>query len=152
MADDTIAADSMVMKLGKIAEKTTALNCAAIGEYYQFIAFNSTENTQTGADRISEKQLIQRAEFWYKRALQLDSGLFDARYNLGTLYYNAGLREKVRRPDLEAGWQELFRKAAAEFELALLIRSKDMAVLDALKTIYSVLGDAENYERIRRME
>lgn len=156
LVGDTASADSVVLKMNRIQGIPGAMDALQMADYYRFLVIDPDTYSQRMGKRSAESQLINRAEFWYAQALKVQPALFEARYNLGTLYYNLGVREKKKDQSANGAgngiWRDWFLKAAIELEAALKLRSKDMAVLDALKSIYTQLGDEENYQRIKESE
>lgn len=99
------------------------------------------------------------AEKAYKKALEIDPDYFDAKYNLGALFFNKGVEmvqeansimddEKYKAKQEEA--KQEFEKAVPILEEAHKMDPDDRNTLLALKQLYPRLGLTEKYEEIKK--
>lgn len=90
---------------------------------------------------------FERAEAAYKKAIELKPDFFDALYNLGALYFNAGvkfLEEANKVPAREVDkYDEVMAKANVEFRKSIVPMEKahevdpqNMAVIETLRNLY----------------
>ncbi|MDN4165099.1 hypothetical protein QWY31_06280 [Cytophagales bacterium LB-30] len=102
-------------------------------------------------------QYFNKAESVYQQIIALDSGHFEASYNLGVLYYNEAV-DLVNKNDLETDIEELtliLEKSTRLFEMALpLLRSiynpnnPNVKLLGALQAIYYNLNMKGELEEV----
>ncbi len=96
----------------------------------------------------------------YNKALEVDPEFFDAAYNLGAMYYNAGVEwnNKASKYGLneQSKYDEAIKKANENFKLAMpalekahSIDEKDQAAIASLVSIYSRLGEEEKYNAMK---
>ncbi len=95
-------------------------------------------------DKLGNTEAARKA---YEAALEINPNFFDATFNLGVLYFNAGVRlleeaNKIPAKEL-ARYDEVMAQANAEFkksipymERCLEINPKDKATLETLKNLY----------------
>lgn len=102
-------------------------------------------------DNKGEKE---KAETDYKKAIELKPDHFDSYYNLGAMYYNEGaemLTEANNIPPNKVDEYEAAKNAAVEvlkkglpyLEKAHEIDGSDKNTMMSLKTVYTLVGDAE---------
>ena len=101
----------------------------------------------------------EEAESAYKKAIDLNAGLFDAQYNLGTFYYNQGVEMNRKANDIKdnSKYEAAKKQADAKFKAALPylekafeINRKDSGVLQSLKVLYSRAGNQEKVNMINK--
>jgi tetratricopeptide (TPR) repeat protein len=99
------------------------------------------------------------AEASYKKAIELNPGLFDAQYNLGTFYYNQGVDMNKKANDIKDNAKyeaakkqadEKFKAALPYLEKAFELNRKDTGVLMSLKVLYSRAGNQEKVNMINK--
>ncbi|MFM7016916.1 MAG: tetratricopeptide repeat protein [Bacteroidota bacterium] len=99
------------------------------------------------------------AEIAYKKAIELNPGLFDAQYNMGIFYYNQGVELNKKANDIKdnAKYEAVKKQFDAKFALALPylekafeINRKDTGVLLSLKTLYSRAGNQDKVTMINK--
>ena len=101
----------------------------------------------------------EEAEASYKKAIELNAGLFDAQYNLGTFYYNQGVDMNRKANDIKDNKKyemakkqadEKFKVALPYLEKAFEINRKDTGVLQSLRVLYSRAGNQEKVNMINK--
>jgi Flp pilus assembly protein TadD len=101
----------------------------------------------------------EEAEASYKKAIELNAGLFDAQYNLGTFYYNQGVDMNRKANDIKDNKKyeaakkqadEKFKVALPYLEKAFELNRKDTGVLQSLKVLYSRAGNQEKVNMINK--
>ena len=101
----------------------------------------------------------EEAEAAYKKAIELNAGLFDAQYNLGTFYYNQGVDMNRKANDIKDNKKyeiakkqadEKFKVALPYLEKAFEINRKDTGVLQSLRVLYSRAGNQEKVNMINK--
>ncbi len=113
----------------------------------------------TAYDGLSQ---YDEAEKCYLKALSVNSGYFDATYNLGALYFNMGVDANNQMSDesnpdkylaLKSETEGLFDKALPLLEKAHELKPNDLNTLDSLKQLYARknMSDAYN-EVVSKME
>jgi tetratricopeptide (TPR) repeat protein len=99
------------------------------------------------------------AEASYKKAIELNPGLFDAQYNMGTFYYNQGVEMNRKANDIKDNKKyeaakkqadEKFKVALPYLEKAFELNRKDTGVLQSLKVLYSRAGNQEKVNMINK--
>ena len=99
------------------------------------------------------------AEAAYKKAIELNAGLFDAQYNMGTFYYNQGVEMNKKANDIKDNAKyeaakkqadEKFKVALPYLEKAFELNKKDTGVLQSLKVLYSRAGNQEKVNMINK--
>jgi tetratricopeptide (TPR) repeat protein len=99
------------------------------------------------------------AEASYKKAIELNPGLFDAQYNMGTFYYNQGVEMNRKANDIKDNAKyeaakkqadEKFKVALPYLEKAFELNRKDTGVLQSLKVLYSRAGNQEKVNMINK--
>jgi uncharacterized protein (DUF2164 family) len=73
----------------------------------------------------------EEAELAYKKAIELNAGLFDAQYNLGTFYYNQGVEMNRKANDIK----DNKKYEAAKKQADILKRRQEMAY-NNVKAVY----------------
>ena len=110
------------------------------------------------------EELMVKAEADYKKAAELEPGIFDIWYNIGALYNNWGVyfqtkadaivKMNAEQKSLSDKAQEMFKKAIPALETALTINTKEESVMFALRKLYLLTGDtvkaAKMSERLRK--
>jgi tetratricopeptide (TPR) repeat protein len=101
----------------------------------------------------------EESEIAYKKAIELNAGLFDAQYNLGTFYYNQGVEMNRKANDIKDNKKyeaakkqadEKFKVALPYLEKAFELNRKDSGVLLSLKVLYSRAGNQEKVNMINK--
>ena len=109
-------------------------------------------------DKLDE---TEKALECYKRAIAIKDDYYDPFYNLGTIYYNLGVKqvdianavptnqpdkydEEIAKADIE------FRKAIPYMEKASEINPDDIFSLEALKTLYYRLKIMDKYDNVMK--
>lgn len=101
----------------------------------------------------------EEAEASYKKAIELNAGLFDAQYNMGTFYYNQGVDMNRKANDIKDNKKyeaakkqadEKFKVALPYLEKAFELNRKDTGVLQSLKVLYSRAGNQEKVNMINK--
>ena len=101
----------------------------------------------------------EEAETAYKKAIELNAGLFDAQYSLGTFYYNQGVDMNRKANDIKDNKKyeiakkqadEKFKVALPYLEKAFEINRKDTGVLQSLRALYSRAGNQEKVNMINK--
>lgn len=101
------------------------------------------------------------AETAYKKSLAIDSNYFDALYNLGAMYYNAGVEVYNKVKDLpmskekeynagKAKYTASFNKSLPYLEKALQIQPNDLNTLASLKEVYAKLDKLSKSSEMRK--
>lgn len=111
-----------------------------------------------------EQENLEEARVAYRKALEIDPGYTNAQLNLSTTYVNEGnglidemnslgnSRADITRYDeLKTQKNDLFKEAAIVLEDGLKVNPENQAFLEQLKNIYSVMGDEENFMRIKKL-
>lgn len=110
-----------------------------------------------------DKNMVDKAEASYKKAIELKSDYFDANFELGALYFNRGMEFGKQASDLPVSEskkaKELDNKADADFKLAIAylekaheINSSDLTVVTSLKKLYARTGDTEKFKAMKEKE
>ncbi len=121
---------------------------------------NATYHFAKGSlyDKLEE---TQKAVECYAKAVELKEDYYDAYYNLGTIYYNLGVKqvdvanavptnqpdkydEEIAKADVE------FKKAIPYMEKASEINPDDLYALEALKTLYYRLKMMDKYDSVMK--
>lgn len=101
----------------------------------------------------------EEAESAYKKAIELNGGIFDAQYNMGTFYYNQGVEMNRKANDIKDNTKYAaakkqadakFKEALPYLEKAFEINRKDSGVLQSLKVLYSRAGNQEKVNMINK--
>ena len=121
---------------------------------------NSTFHFAQGSlfDRLGE---LEKALECYTKAIELKDDYFDAYYNLGTIYYNLGVKQvevanavptnKPEKYDEEIAKADVeFKKAVPYMERASEINPDDTFSLEALKTLYYRLKEMDKYDAVMK--
>jgi tetratricopeptide (TPR) repeat protein len=99
---------------------------------------------------------------WYKKSIDKNPEYFDALYNLGVDYYNKGadILRTAQNMDLdtykkegkkvEAEANEIFKQALPYFEKAHEVRPDDVATLQTLQTLYSLMKDYDKVNEVQQ--
>ncbi|MFT5858600.1 MAG: tetratricopeptide (TPR) repeat protein [Flavobacteriaceae bacterium] len=94
----------------------------------------------------------------YKNAIALDPSYFDAKYNLGALYFNQGveLNNAANEIDDKIGFEKARKEADLKFfeaksylEKAREIKPDDRNTLSSLKQLYARTGETEKYNEVK---
>lgn len=96
----------------------------------------------------------ETAELDYKKSIELNPQHFDSYYNLGAAYYNKGAEmlteannippNKVAEYDAAKGAAvEVLKKGLPYLEKAHELNAQDQNTMMSLKTVYTLVGDAE---------
>jgi tetratricopeptide (TPR) repeat protein len=103
-------------------------------------------------------EIMGNAETSYKKATELDPKLYEAWYNLGTLYNNWSTEQLKRCDDLikqatklkecEGKSTELVNKAIPAFEKAIQINPSDAATKKYLKRLYLMTNQPDKAEKL----
>jgi len=104
---------------------------------------------------------FEKAETYYKQAIQNDKNYFDAQYSSGALYFNATtpmrvemnklpLNEVQRYEELKKNVASLMDKALPYFLAADRLNSNDYNTVFALKEIYARKGDSYTSDMYNR--
>ncbi|HXD93025.1 MAG TPA: tetratricopeptide repeat protein [Bacteroidia bacterium] len=103
-------------------------------------------------------EIMGNAETSYKKATDLDPKLYEAWYNLGTLYNNWSTEQVKRCDDLikqatklkecEAKSTDLINKAIPAFEKAIQINPSDAATKKHLKRLYLMTNQPDKAEKL----
>ena len=103
-------------------------------------------------------EVMGNAETSYKKATDLDPKLYEAWYNLGTLYNNWSTEQQKRCDDLikqatklkecETKSTELVNKAIPAFEKAIEINPSDAATKKYLKRLYLITNQPDKAEKL----
>lgn len=96
--------------------------------------------------------LVARAEYFYRRALEINPRYFDAQVRLAGLLYNRAVSylSEVNYEFDGKGFLELMVGATVEFEKARTMRPNDIGVLQGLKLCYTQSGETEKLQEIER--
>ncbi len=102
-----------------------------------------------------------QAELDYKKAIELNSGYFEAYYSLGVLYFNLGADiiqttaeitdDKQYAVEKEKGLGFL-KRAKPYLEKAHTLKSEDINPILALQQVYINLGDEANYLKMKEKQ
>jgi len=103
-------------------------------------------------DRLGEKE---KAIEFYKKAIDLNSELFEAQYNLGVIYYNDAVEysnevneikdnEEYLKAKEEAN--KMFNVALPYIEKAHELQPEERSIMSTLKTLYYRLKMTDKYE------
>ncbi len=94
----------------------------------------------------------------YSDAVAIDANYFDAVYNIGALYFNQGVEINNAANDIQdikkynaarAEAKEVFKQALPFLEKAHDLEPTDLGALTSLSQLYALLGDNENYLKIK---
>ena len=106
-------------------------------------------------------EIMGNAEASYKKATELDPKLYEAWYNLGTLYNNWSTEQTKRCDDLikqatklkecEAKSTEMINKAIAAFEKAIEVNPNDKTTMTYLNRLYLITNQPDKAEKMRAM-
>ena len=105
--------------------------------------------------------LMGKAEDSYKKATELEPKLYEAWYNLGTLYNNWStvwakrcddlVKQATKLKECEAKSSELINKAIPAFEKAIEINPNDKTTMAHLNKLYLITNQPEKAEKMRAM-
>lgn len=104
---------------------------------------------------------FDEAEAAYLKAIELDPKYTDAKYSLGVYYFNRGAdlnntandlplndpKADAMLADAKAIWSD---KCVPNLESALEDEPKDIAIMEALKTVYGKLGMTEKFMEMKK--
>lgn len=103
-------------------------------------------------------EYFNKAALNYKKAIELNPNYYDATYNLGVLYYNQGVEYYNRSNSTLADaakygplWEEPLKTSIIYLEKALTLDPKNVSTMTGLKAAYGMLGDTDNYNRMKEM-
>jgi tetratricopeptide (TPR) repeat protein len=110
-----------------------------------------------------DKNMIDKAEASYKKAIELKPDYFDANFELGALYFNRGVESANKASSLPVSEakksKELDDKATADFKLAIPYLEKaheqnqaDFTVISSLKKLYARTGDEAKFKAMKEKE
>lgn len=159
---------NLKMKDGKFTEAVQQLNALIaqrpddfqlnfiVGNVYDRLA-NPKKEDGTDADKPKNyEEFFANAEKYYKKTIELKPTDFDATYNLGVLYYNrsmyfynlsqSSIADAAKYKDM---WEPPLKNATKYLEDAHKLEPKDITVLKALKSAYGLMGDNDNYIRVK---
>ena len=104
-------------------------------------------------------EIMTNAENSYKKATELDPKLYEAWYNLGTLYNNWSTEQLKRCDDLikqatklkecEAKRDELVNKAIPAFEKTIELNPSDVATKKYLRRLYLMTNQPEKADKMK---
>lgn len=123
----------------------------AIGSNYDIMANDKNSKPAEAAIAVAE------AEKAYAKAIELKPDFFDAIYNMGALFFNAGVKvvEEANKLTDNAQYEiekqkadELFKKALPFLEKAEKLQPTDKSTLFSLKQLYARVGNQERYKEI----
>jgi tetratricopeptide (TPR) repeat protein len=115
-------------------------------------------------DKLGKKGDEEKA---YQKAIELKPTYYDARFNLGALYFNQGLendnicneippRETAKYNDCTAASTVLFKKAVEHLEVAynnvpaeIKGTAEERQIITALKDAYYKAGREEDYKKMK---
>jgi len=160
-----------LMTKGKNQEALANLDKAIAGDptnakFYlaKGIAYYSMANPRDAATKKdldkpkNYDETMGNAEASYKKATDLDPKLYEAWYNLGTLYNNWSTEQLKRCDDLikqatklkecEAKSTDLVNKAIPAFEKAIQINPSDAATKKYLKRLYLITNQPDKAEKL----
>ncbi|CAN5187116.1 hypothetical protein BH09BAC5_BH09BAC5_17600 [soil metagenome] len=127
-----------------------------VGNVYDRMANPNGSDGKPAPKPKNYEELLNKAIFYYKKAIELDPKNFDATYNIGVLYYNQSVEYYNRSQESIADaakykdlWEKPLPDAAKYLETAHTLEPKDLTVLNALKAVYGQLSDNDNYLRIK---
>jgi tetratricopeptide (TPR) repeat protein len=126
-----------------------------VGQVYDHLA-----NPEVGGKQVERpknfEEMFSKAEFYYKKSIELDPKNFDAHYCLGVLYYNQSMEYYERSQSTIADaakyknmWEKPLPEAVKYLEAAHVLEPKDMNTLIVLQNVYSQQSDNDNYLRIK---
>ncbi|MGM0375211.1 MAG: tetratricopeptide repeat protein [Bacteroidota bacterium] len=93
----------------------------------------------------------------YKKAIELNDEYFDARFNLGVIYFNQGIEqmgvaneetEHEKFQEEKAKADSLFEKALPHMEKARELKPEEPSVLESLKGLYYRFDMNDKYEEV----
>jgi tetratricopeptide (TPR) repeat protein len=106
-------------------------------------------------------EIMGNAETSYKKSTELDPKLYEAWYNLGTLYNNWSAEQTKRCDDLikqatklkecEAKSTEMINKSIAAFEKAIEVNPNDKTTMTYLNRLYLITNQPDKAEKMRAM-
>jgi tetratricopeptide (TPR) repeat protein len=106
-------------------------------------------------------EIMGKAEESYKKSTELDPKLYEAWYNLGTLYNNWSAEQTKRCDDLikqatklkecEAKSTEMINKSIAAFEKAIEVNPNDKTTMTYLNRLYLITNQPDKAEKMRAM-
>ncbi len=134
----------------------------ALASFDKAIA-NEPENSALYYNRgfiYDQTKKIDEAASDYSKALELKPDFFDAAYNLGAMYYNAGVEwnNKATSYDIEETDKydeatkkanEYFMKAKPALEKAHELDETDQNTMASLVKIYAILGENDKYNSMK---
>lgn len=103
---------------------------------------------------------FENAKIWYEKAIEEDSEMFLAYFNLGVIYYNDGVKLLENAKDIPANENALYEKTLKEadtfwkkslpyLEKCYSLDSKDIATIESLKNLYYRLNMMNKYEALQ---
>ena len=105
--------------------------------------------------------LMGKGETSYKKATELDPKLYEAWYNLGTLYNNWStvwqkrcddlVKQATKLKECEAKSSELINKAIPAFEKSIELNPNDKATMAHLNKLYLITNQPDKAEKMRAM-
>ncbi len=109
-------------------------------------------------DNIGE---LDNAISLYEKAVEIDSELHGAYYNMGVIYYNKGVAQVAAANDVPTDEPERYEeekdKADVEFQKAIPYLEKaaeldpsDLYTLESLRSLYLRLGITEKYDEVNK--
>lgn len=103
------------------------------------------------------EELFLQAEAYYKKAIELKPGYFDALYNIGVLYNNRGvaitkkaegIKDNARYNAENTRANEEFKRALPYLEKARALNGNDRNLLIALKQLYARTNQPEKLKEV----
>lgn len=139
---------NIYLKTGRMDEALSNLNIAIEKEPTNHMFFFARGTIQDNRGNM------ESAVSDYNKAIELKPDFFDANYNLGAAYYNAGAAKlneandippsKVKEYEETRGKAlELLKQSLPHLDRAHRLNPQDETSLVSLKTVYSLLGETE---------
>ena len=124
----------------------------------------------TGADYVyyhakgslfDKSDSLDKAEEFYKKALELNPDYFDSNYNLGYVYYRKGTEAHTKASEIPQDKPEKYKKAMEDVkeiyeksleyvEKAYEMKPKDENTVRLLRSIYRKLKMEDKYEEMKK--
>ncbi len=127
-----------------------------VAQVYEHMANPKGADGKDAAKPANYDELVNKAGEHYEKAATMKADYFDAYYGAGILFYNQAVYyynlagSEIKDAAKYSGMYEApAKKAIAMLEKAHLLNPKDMDTMTALKMCYGLIGDNDNYNRIK---
>jgi len=150
----------LYLKLGRSEELITKLNQAVDQDPYNPIYYFARAVTYEGMKKFD------LAEQDYNKAIEANSGYYDAYYNLGVMYTNRAAeiieemnsKDNLKMADYDAyksKYEALYKKSLAFFETVFnenvdMKKADKLELADVMKKLYAQISDMDNFNAMKK--